>query len=78
MAAKHPAKAFGYQGICYLGGANYDLGTSETIPSLSFESRGPVRQHRLHAGGPDADCALVVQDFLTNDQYGVQLPHCLG
>lgn len=73
MASKHPAKARGYQGMAYLAAANYDLGTSESIPSLSFEIEAPL-DSTGYTGGPDADCALVVDDFLTNTQYGCDFP----
>jgi hypothetical protein len=71
MATRHPDKAFGYQGIAYVAAANYDLGTSETVPSLSYEVNAPLEGTGYTADGFDADCALVVQDFMTNAQYGV-------
>lgn len=61
--------AFGYQGIAYMAKANYDLGESEVVPQHSFEIEAPL-WNTGYTGGGDADCALVVQDFLTNAEYG--------
>jgi hypothetical protein len=73
VTAHYPTHALGYQGIAYLAAANYNLGQSESLPSHSFEVLGPLHGTG-YTGGGDADAALVVQDFLTNPQYGAYFP----
>src|SRR5262249_51654200 len=73
MVSKHPSHALSYQGICHLDAANYDLGMSDSLPNLSFEVQAPL-YNTGYTGSGDADCALVVQDFLTNAQYGAGFP----
>ena len=73
VTAHYPTHALGYQGIAYLAAANYNLGQSESLPSHSFEVLGPLHGAG-YTGQGDADCALVVQDFLTNPQYGAYFP----
>ncbi|HUO12646.1 MAG TPA: phage tail protein, partial [Caulobacteraceae bacterium] len=73
LTAHYPSHALGYQGIAYLAAANYNLGQSESLPSHSFEVKAPL--HGTGAtGAGDADPALIMQDFLTNPQYGASFP----
>jgi hypothetical protein len=68
--------ALAYQGTAYVAAANYDLTTSATLDNHNFEVEG----FDFNTGyGPgyrsnDADPALVVNDFLTNAQFGVGFP----
>ncbi|MGH6838713.1 MAG: phage tail protein, partial [Methylocella sp.] len=63
----------GYNGVFYFAAANFALGSSPSLPQFSIEVRG-----KLYASSginaDDADPALVIQDFLTNAQYGVLFP----
>lgn len=73
LTSNHPDKAFNYAGVAYLAVANYDLGNQATLPNHSFE----VLSQRVGSGwtgGDDADCALIISDFLFNDNYGVIVP----
>ncbi len=73
LQSRFPGAALGYQGTAYAATSFFDLGSSASISSLSFEVYG-----RLYASGVvnahDADPALVIADFLTNAQYGVGFP----
>lgn len=73
LTTKHPAQAFSYPNVAYLAVANYDLGDQATLPNHSFE----VLSQRVGSGwtgGQDADCALIISDFLFNTSYGVEMP----
>lgn len=73
LTSKHPSEAFNYAGVAYLAAANYDLGNQATLPNHSFE----VLSQRVGSGwtgGQDADCALIISDFLFNVDYGVMMP----
>jgi hypothetical protein len=68
LQALYPYQALAYQGTAYAWGSGYNLGSSAAIGNHNFEIFGP-----LSGSGPngiDADPALVIQDFLTNAQYG--------
>lgn len=73
LTTHHPEDAFGYQGIAYMAHANYDLGESEVVPQHSFEIEAP-NYNTGYTGEGDADCALEVQRFLTNPEYGALFP----
>ena len=68
-----PGAALNYPGVAYAVTAYFDLGSSPSMPALSFEVFG-----RLVGSGSyndvDANPALVVQDLLTNSQYGAGFP----
>jgi len=71
--AKYGQQSLGYNGLAYIAANNYDLGSSPVLPQFSCEVFGPLNNSAL-LNGFDADPALVVQDFLTNSQYGVGFP----
>lgn len=85
LTANHPSHALGYPGTVLLAKANYDLGGTPDVPAHNFLVYGPLMNTAwwTPAGSlpapyyqPDrivrpADLALVIQDFLTNPQYGV-------
>jgi hypothetical protein len=69
LAAYYPDNALAYQGTAYAWGAGYNLGDSASIGNLNFELFGILSGSGVN--GIDADPAEVIQDFLTNAQYGV-------
>lgn len=73
MTSNHPSEALGYSGTAYVAVANYDLGNQASLPNHSFEVRLPLYDTG-YAGTGDADCALIVEDMLTNANYGVNFP----
>ncbi len=64
----YPGVPLAFPSTAYVAAAQYDLGNSATIGNLGFEVYG------IFAGsgsnGTDADPSLVIQDFLSNPQYG--------
>lgn len=73
LATKFPSQALAYNGLAYAASADYDLGSSATVSALSFETYGGLVSSAV-VNGYDADPALIIQDFLTNSQYGVGFP----
>ncbi|HEY8033042.1 MAG TPA: phage tail protein [Methylocella sp.] len=75
LQAYFPSQALGYNGLAYVGSFNYNLGSSPNLPQFSFAVSGI---NSIWAGnvvnGLDSDPALIIQDFLTNAQYGVLFP----
>jgi hypothetical protein len=61
-----------YPGLAFVATWQINLGSSATLPYLSFEIKG--RLYGTGANGIDADPAQVISDFLTNAQYGVGFP----
>ncbi|MGA7384502.1 MAG: phage tail protein [Methylocella sp.] len=70
-----PSQAIGYNGLAYVAAANYNLGPTPNLPQFSFIIQGI---NAIWGGnvvnGLDSDPALIIQDFLTNSQYGVLFP----
>jgi Putative phage tail protein len=66
-------QAISYPGVAYLGGIAVPLGTTPNIPLYSLEVIGRLYSSAV-LNGNDADPALIIQDFLTNSQYGVGFP----
>jgi len=58
-----------YSGTAYLTGAGFNLGSSASIGTLTFEVCGVF--YASGWNGMDADPASVIYDFLTNPQYGI-------
>lgn len=73
LVSAHANDAFGYQGIAYTAAENYDLGASPTVPQHSYEVQAP-NYNTGYTGAGDADCALEVDRFLTNAEYGALFP----
>jgi len=73
LVSNHPEDAFGYQGIAHMDAANYDLGSTPTVPQHSFEWQGPSYGSGWTGAG-DADCAGQVQRFLTDPECGALFP----
>jgi hypothetical protein len=74
MSANHAAKARGYPGGAYLAKANMDLGASASIGNFSFEVQGLFYNTGVGGTVPDADPALWVQFYLTDDDKGAGFP----
>ncbi len=74
MTAVNPTQALNYPGTAYIGAPSYDLGqNTNVLPSLTVEVYG-VLYGSGQVNAHDADPALIIQDFLTNAQYGVGFP----
>jgi Putative phage tail protein len=79
LQAFFPGQALGYNGLAYVGAFNYNLGSSPNLPQFSFVLSGiagvgnSVWNGNV-VNGFDSDPALIIQDFLTNAQYGVLFP----
>lgn len=74
LTSKHPTEAMNYNGVAYVARANYGMGTSPTLPSTTFELLAMRLGSQVGGDGKDADCALVVEDFVSNDVWGVGIP----
>ena len=71
MSTYNPSRAIGYQGIAYAAHANYDLGGQASLGNHTFEVVGVgTRQN-----GYDVNAMDVLQDFLTNANYGALFPY---
>jgi Putative phage tail protein len=68
LSALYPGQSLGYQGTAYVCAASYDLGDAAAISNHNFEILGVFAGTGIN--GIDADPALVINDFLTNPQYG--------
>lgn len=64
----------GYSGSCYVTGTPMNLGSSSTLPDISFEITG----FECGTAGPgfadDARPDLILGDLLTNERYGAGFP----
>lgn len=70
LASQYPDAALAYRQTAYLAGASYDLGEQATLPNHTFEVFS--RQYDTAPGGYGAaDCAIVIDEFLTSPQFGV-------
>lgn len=72
MLSNHSDRAIPYRGIAYAAAQNYDLGTSASLPNLSFEVYGVKSQGSILNG--DALINDVMVDILTNSRYGAGFP----
>ena len=72
-SATFPAAALNYNGTAYMASSYFDLGSSASISSVSFEVYGRLYTSSI-VNALDADPSAVVADFLTNAQYGVGFP----
>jgi hypothetical protein len=73
LSSAYPSDAYGYNGTAVVCAENYDLGASPTIPNHSFQVDRYTGFAATWVGSAfhAVDLALVIQDFLTNAQYGV-------
>ena len=68
LAEIYPYNALAYQGTAYFWGEGYNLGDSASIGNHNVEVIGVLSGSG--ANGIDADPSEVINDFLTNAQYG--------
>ncbi len=73
LTVSFPSQALSYHGLAYITSFNYYLGSTANLPQFSLEIFG-VLFNSSGINGGDADPAHVIQDFLTNSQYGVGFP----
>jgi hypothetical protein len=72
-ASVSPSQAQNYRGIAYVGIETLTLGSSPNLPVFTFEiyaGVGPTRP----SGSADEDPAYCLQQFLTNQFWGLQFP----
>lgn len=72
IASAYPSEALAYQGTAYVCSSDYSLGAAATLDNHDFEVQGVF--YASGVNGLDADPAQIVNDFLTNAQYGVGFP----
>ena len=72
LTSKHPDQALAYRGTACLAAGPMQLGTSQELPNLSFETLFAINS--AIPGLPDADPADVLTDILTNPYYGIGFP----
>ncbi|MGA9487550.1 MAG: phage tail protein [Methylocella sp.] len=73
LTVSFPSQALSYHGLAYITSFNYYLGSTANLPQFSLEIFG-VLFNSAGINGGDADPAQIIQDFLTNSQYGVGFP----
>lgn len=68
----YPAQALGYSYTAFLFSSLYSLGSSAALPAHNFEVKWPLYNSMYSvAGVPDANMADIVNDLITNTQYGL-------
>ena len=73
LSSNYPDQALSYANTCYVAAAGYNLGTSASVPAISFEIKGLL--HGTQVGGSgDADPAELIYDFLTDVTHGCLFP----
>lgn len=73
LTSKHAGEDLSYSGIAYIASANYDLGSSETLPNHTFDVGGQL-MFSPASGIYGANPKNVVVDILTNAYYGAGFP----
>lgn len=71
LSANHPAQALGYTSTALLYSANFALTNNAEVENHTFEVDAKLQ---FGSGVVDADPAAIVQDLLTNAQYGSAFP----
>ena len=72
MSSVHPGEALAYRGLANAVAPNMPLGSSASLPNITFEVL--FASNNAIPGYPDADPAQVVIDYLTSAHYGVGFP----
>lgn len=72
MDSLHPGESLDYRGLAYLAAGPMPLGSSDSLPSLTFEVAFNIST--AYAGVPDADPSAAIADYLTNANYGAGFP----
>ena len=70
LTTNHPGQDLGYRGIAYVADATLNLGSSGSLPNLSFEVKGLL----WPGTAADVNPADVVADLLPNANYGAGFP----
>lgn len=68
LTSAHPGQDLGYNGIAYVAASAMDLGSSGTLPNLSYEVLGLLP---FGGGITDAEPSAVIQDLVNNAFYGL-------
>jgi hypothetical protein len=68
LTSSHPGQDLGYNGLAYIAASAMDLGTSGTLPNLSFEVLSGIT---FGAGIADAEPSAIITDLLENKFYGL-------
>lgn len=71
LTANHPTQALGYTSTALLYGANFALTNNAEVENHTFEVDAKLQ---FGSGVVDASPAAIVQDLLTNAQYGAAFP----
>lgn len=68
LTSSHPGQDLGYNGLAYVAASALDLGSSGSLPNYSYEVLGLLP---FGGGITDAEPGAVVNDLLTNPNYGI-------
>src|SRR5579862_1796262 len=73
LATNYPSQALAYACTAYVANSDYRLGSSAALPNHNFEIAGILAYSFASNGAPggDANPADIIDDFLTNPQYGL-------
>lgn len=71
LTTNHASEAIGYSETAYVYGSAYQLSAGAELQNHSFEAASP---YQYGSGIVDANPADIVQDYLTNLQYGTGFP----
>jgi hypothetical protein len=75
LVTSNPTKALSYNGIAYIAEQDYALTDAAGVHVHSFECVGPLAETLSDIGNDDdADCALVIEQLLTNAAWGSYFP----
>lgn len=69
----YPTHALNNRGVAYFAAQDFPLGTSPSLPTLTFEGAS-VNNNTAMAGQPDGYVDVAYTDFLTNPNFGVGFP----
>ncbi|MDP3124612.1 MAG: phage tail protein [Thiobacillus sp.] len=71
LTTNHPAEALSYPGIASVAHSAFNLGSSASLPNLSFEANGP---RQFGSGIVDARPDEIITDMLSSPIYGAGFP----
>lgn len=71
MVQNHPDHAIPYDHMAYVAGANFALGSTTSLPNLSFEVQGLL----AFEGHPDAEPSQIIVDYCTDPNHGIGFPY---
>jgi len=74
LSSSFTSQAIPYGGLAYIASSDYQLGSSGTLDVTDVETLGYLCGSSPTGTSQDADPSQVIQDFLTNAQYGVGFP----